>query len=101
MQEEQLDLRGRVAAVKAYMERQWRPLPADQLSVFGLERRTNNDAESFASFGATHPTAHPGFWGFMAKTNMVRNEIVNSAMLKDNKISDLCMHSATVRPTDT
>ena len=50
----------------------WRRVDPERLSVSGELRRTNNDAESFmAIFGGQFPTAHPTWWAFVDKANMV------------------------------
>ncbi|XP_037087264.1 uncharacterized protein LOC119107812 isoform X2 [Pollicipes pollicipes] len=54
------ELEPQVTRLEAYVARQWRALPADRLSVHGLERRTNNDAESFFCWArCQHPRSPP------------------------------------------
>ena len=61
-----------VVQLRAYLQRQWRRTDPAVLSVFGLPRRTNNDAESFFSvFGADFAAAHPSFWVFIRQMNVV------------------------------
>ena len=67
--------RGAVRRLRHYLDRQWRAMDTQRLSVFGLARRTNNDAECFFSvFGADFAAAHPSFWSFVAQLNVVRNK---------------------------
>ena len=71
---------------KQYMDSYWASKDFTQLSVFGLDRRTNNNCESFhAQYNALVSEKHPGLYDFADYTNeMLENYLMDFEKLLTN-----------------